>query len=530
MAGGSRPRPRTLEGPLGLSNALPSRIDRVGVLVALAATGVFLLHGFRGNLGQDAAVYAYAGQRVADGVPPYVGILNRSGPLAHLVPGVGALVGRVVGTDDLLAMRVLLALVSVASVWLAYLVARDWCGSRLAGLVAGTTMLTFGGFVHYATYGPREKTTMIFCILLTLWAIGRRRWVTAGVGTALATLTWQGAFFPLVVAALVALLLLPGRRSTLSALGRYLGAGVVVTAVTLLGFWVVGALRAFLEGFLLVNLGYTEQRGLLEAWARVPEILRPVYGWSTVLLIGGSLACVVLAALAARRLDRASPTAVGVVATGAGVLAELGFSLTAFQGWPDALVFVPFAALGTAGVLHLLTRALDARARRAVLAVASVALLVAAAQGSWSTRNTLLEEQREQAHALLAVTGPEATVLSIGSPQPLVLADLDNPIRHQMFLNGMTEFVDDTRPGGLEQLVEDLERIRPTIIAVDRPVTHDWLQPLLAEDYVRLGGSRASVRWFVIDTLSREDVRRARELVHAGPLTTEVPLVGRSGP
>ena len=48
---------------------------------------VYTLRGFHGVLTRDLGVYSYAGQQVADGVPPYLGSLNRAGPLAHVLPG-----------------------------------------------------------------------------------------------------------------------------------------------------------------------------------------------------------------------------------------------------------------------------------------------------------------------------------------------------------------------------------------------------------------------------------------------------------
>ena len=67
----------------------PRRPDPFAGVVALGSLVVFALHGTEGMLSRDLGIYAYAGQQVADGVPPYVGVLNRAGPLAHVLPGVG---------------------------------------------------------------------------------------------------------------------------------------------------------------------------------------------------------------------------------------------------------------------------------------------------------------------------------------------------------------------------------------------------------------------------------------------------------
>ena len=110
-----------------------ARVDPAGPLLALVAGVVYALHGFGHYLSRDLALYAYAGQRVADGVAPYEGVVNRSGPLSHLVPGVGAFLGRLVGVDDLLAMRAFFLVLSMACVWLAYVMGRDLLHSRAAG-------------------------------------------------------------------------------------------------------------------------------------------------------------------------------------------------------------------------------------------------------------------------------------------------------------------------------------------------------------------------------------------------------------
>ncbi|MGI8645872.1 MAG: glycosyltransferase family 39 protein, partial [Nocardioides sp.] len=176
------------------------RPDPVGVIVALAAAGIFVAHGFDGELTRDLGLYAYAGQQVADGVPPYVGLMNRSGPLAHLVPGLGAAVARLVGTDDLLGMRALFLVLSIACVWFVYLLGRDLYDSRLAGVVAAGLLVCVPGVISYATNGPREKTTMMLLLAVALLAATRRRWWWAGVAVALTTLTWQPVFFPALVA------------------------------------------------------------------------------------------------------------------------------------------------------------------------------------------------------------------------------------------------------------------------------------------------------------------------------------------
>src|SRR3712207_5803472 len=120
-----------------------SRLDPLAGLAGVVALAVFLLHRWDSVLSRDLALYSYAGQQVADGVPPYVGVLNRAGPLAHLLPAIGVLAGRTLGVDEVLSMRVFYMLVSVAAVCVTYLLGRDLFASRAAGLATAATLLSF---------------------------------------------------------------------------------------------------------------------------------------------------------------------------------------------------------------------------------------------------------------------------------------------------------------------------------------------------------------------------------------------------
>ena len=118
-----------------LSTAWWRQADPLVLVVGAVSLVVYTLHGFHGALTRDLGVYSYAGQQVADGVPPYLGILNRAGPLAHVLPGVGVLFARVGGFDDVVTMRVVFMLIATACVCTIYLLGRDLFGSRAAGLV-----------------------------------------------------------------------------------------------------------------------------------------------------------------------------------------------------------------------------------------------------------------------------------------------------------------------------------------------------------------------------------------------------------
>lgn len=472
----------------GVTTTSSRRLDPIGPVLGVLSAAFFWLNGFDDLLTRDLALYAYAGQQVAEGVPPYVGVMNRSGPLAHLVPGFGAWLAGVLGADDLMTMRVMMLVLTALIVWASYAVARDSLASRLSGVVAAAFVATIPAVSFYASAGPREKTTMLLLLLGTLWALRHQRWAVAGALLALATLTWQPVFFPGAATALVAILLSPGQRAR--GLLRGTLAGVAVTALFVAYFAAAGALPEALDGFIRIHIADTYQPGFSSdpamAWAGT---LQGLHEW-TYLVVAG---LVLLPAWAAHRVvrllrgqgdDEQRLQDVFLVAAAVGEIAGLVWTYRTYNGWGDALVLVPYAALG----LACLVGALLSSRPRAGRVLATAACLALLAGGTWFALSDTTDDltgQREQVNAVLAVL-PDATMLSIEAPQPLVLGHRVNPTQHQMFRLGLETYVDDTWPGGLQGYAEDIVSERPTIVVIGFGARYEWLMPLEAA-YERFG-------------------------------------------
>lgn len=491
-------------------------LDPIGPALAIVAGVVFWLNGFNGVLSRDLALYAYAGQQVADGVPPYVGVMNRSGPLAHLVPGAGAWLGDLVGVDDLLATRVMMLVASVVVVWLTYLLGRDVFGSRLVGAAAALFVTSIPVFILYAGGGPRDKTTMMLFLTAALVATVRGRWVPAGVCLALATLTWQPAFLPGAATTLVVALLTVGSR--LGAPIRVAVAGTVTTLVFVLGFVVAGALPDALDGFIRIHLTDTYQPGFDNDPDAAWTSLRQAYGLSIHLIVAGLVALPLVAAPGLVRLVRRATTPhrraadVALVAATVGEMVGLAWSYRTFNGFADALVLIPFAALGLAAVTDLMVRHLPRRSGSVLAVVACLALLTGGVRYALRQPDPVLLEQRAEVAAVVEVL-PDASMLSIEAPQPLVLAHRTNPSPHQMFRLGLEKYVDRTWPGGLAGYAAWISQTRPTIVAVGRAARYDWLLPTLRADYVPFGKSPGGWYWYVDRDTAPETVKRLRDSV-----------------
>ncbi|WP_157558947.1 ArnT family glycosyltransferase [Nocardioides sp. Soil774] len=501
------------------------RVDPLTFLVGVVSALVYTLHGFHGALTRDLGVYSYAGQQVADGVPPYVGILNRAGPLAHAIPGVGALVARLFGTDELVTMRVVFMLIATAAVCTIYVLGRDLLGSRAAGLVTAATLLSFHGFIHYASSGPREKTPMTLFVIVALWALTHRRWFTAGVFTSLATLCLQTAFFSTFAAVVAAVMLLLGGAARLRALGRVAVGGLVPVALLAVWFALAGSLREAIDGFYVINRRYTVPNPVTADLERVWLDLDAAYGVTVWLMLAGVVALVLLTvAVAVPRARAAYPALRALPAMTTGLLAGLAWTLKDYDAWPDLFPVLPFAALGVGAAVAVAVRRLPPRPQWAVTAVVAGACVVLGAVYAASARDDTLLDQRQATADVLAQLPDDATITSIEAPQPLVLTGRTNPTRYQMFRSGLQDYMDDTWPGGLDGFRRDLVADGPDLVSVGETVSMTW-RASLQPDYVFVG--RAPMwEWYARASLGEETIARLRTAAGYDP---DDPLA-RTGP
>jgi hypothetical protein len=488
--------PPSQPGPIRLRRGVRS-FDPFVLLVPLVSVLTYALHGFDGTLTRDLALYTYAGQQTADGVPPYLGVLNRAGPLAHAIPAVGILIARLLGTDEVVTTRVFFLLIATATTTAVYLLGRDLLRQRVAGLVAAAVFLGWHGFIQYAADGPREKTPMVLFIVLALWAVTHRRWFTAGIFVSLATLCLQIAFFPTFTATVVAALLVsPGWRARGTALARVAVGGAVPVAVCGIWFALVGSLHQSIEAFLLINARYTQANPPLSDFAVVRADALSSYGavWIGLFIAGILLLWAQGLSATLRRVRRRDPAVLLLAALGVGAVVGLLWNLRDYDSWADLFPLLPFASVGVASLVPLLGRVVPGRALRPAAVVAAVVAVAAALHWSTTTGNDELDEQRDATRAVFAQLPADATLTSVEAPIPLVLTDRTNPTKHQMFRSGLEGYVDDTWPGGLDGFVRDLVDQKPTLVAVGT-TTYDYWRDAISPDYVCVGAAPGWSWW-----------------------------------
>ncbi|GAB3780918.1 glycosyltransferase family 39 protein [Nocardioides ungokensis] len=480
-------------------------------LSCLVPLGVYLPHGFNSALTRDLGVYTYGGQGVADGELPYEAILNRAGPLAHLIPGIGIWLGRQAGMDDLFSARLLNMFISMLCVGVAYLIGRDLYRSRLAGIVSATTLLCIEGFITYSTGGPREKTALVLFVLLAALAMIHRRWGVTGFFIALATLTWQPVFFAAAAGAAVAALLAE-RTGKLKALVLIAIGGIIPTAITIGVYAAAGQLKLFFDDFLIINAEYTRQTSFLDHPGTIWGYMTDAYGWSLYVFIGGLVVQLGLAIAALRGPTRR--TTEGAAQIGFGVVTVVGliWSAKAFNGFPDAFFVLPEAVIGIGGLAALLR----ARTNVRVVLVATLVWVVVATglsvRFSVLNRDDSLLAQRADVRHVMALLPTDATMVTVEAPQPLVLAHKRNLTRYQLFGNGLIDYLEATWPGGAAGYAQWIEQKAPTVITVGDDGPPDWLDPALG-NYARVGNS-GKWAWYLNRDLGPETLTQARDVLH----------------
>lgn len=454
----------------------------VPVAVLLLAVAMYTRFGVGEELRRDESIYAYAGQQLAEGVPPYVSILDPKTPLASILAGLAVAVGRVGGADDLLAIRLLFFVVSCLTVLAVHLAAAWLFRSRAAGVVAAAVFVGFEGFAIDALGGPNAKTPGILFATAATALVVRRHWFAAGMSGALALLVWQ----PLAIYALIAIVA-AGAMSEAGERWRNVARAVAGAAlpgiVTLAYFAAAGALPELVEGAFLLPVTGTERQptALPEHLTHIVRSVVAGYGAGGATLLGAGLAALVVLGLARVRTLRsageplaADPLLVGVLPPLAFIVA---FSLVDFQGYPDAYPLLPPAALGVGGAAALLLAAVERRwpapvagvpVARIGLGLATAALLLVTWTAYSAPRReaTALRRQERDVTAVEDLLLPGERLLALGDPAPLVLSGRRNPLRTIYLAAGVDRWVVETTPGGFEGWTAQIAATDPDAIVI----------------------------------------------------------------
>ncbi|HEX6655857.1 MAG TPA: hypothetical protein VF153_06565, partial [Candidatus Limnocylindria bacterium] len=406
--------------------------DRAALLTAtlfvlVIGLAIFSRGSIDDELSRDESIYAYAGQQLANGVPPYVSILDAKTPLSSMIAGVAVMAGRAGAGNDLTTIRLTFFVISALTVVAVFLASLALSGSVMGALVAAAAFTTFRGFAFDALGGPDAKTPGVLLAAVCTALLVDRRWLLGGMAAGLAVLVWQPLGLYCVTAVVAAWLAADSGRRTRLAL-EALGGVLLPIIATCIYFVAVGAFGSFWESAVLLPITGTV-RPPEDFGTHVTHIVATIlagYGAGGWILLAGLVALValVIGAVWARRarlgaLQR-EPLVTVVLLPLLGITA---FSLVDFQGYPDVYPFLLYGALGIGAAASALFIALERSSRTPLFArgFASVMLLVILV-ATWTSysqpriESTLLPRQRADADAAAALLGPGERLWSLGNP------------------------------------------------------------------------------------------------------------------
>ncbi len=487
------------------------------VLVFALAAIVYSQYGLDYGLSRDNAVTLYSGQRMAEGVPPYVSIFDNRGPLAPMLAGLGVTLANYLNTEDIYTVRVVFFLLGCSTVVSVYLLGSNLLQSRRVGAFAAFTFLGFQSFAQYAASGPEPKVPMVLFQVLSLLLTSRKRWFWAGVCGSLSFLVWLPmAIFPLVTLFLATVQ--PRRGRTTAMVLALAGIGLPLVAVSAY-FWYHDAFGKLLDGSILFNVFYgdREEQSVLSHFLAPVRVALHGYGTAFLPILVGFAMIVYL--LFSRTVRHGS---LGNVLKGdalAPVLLTFPvvvlWSLLDFQWYPDLYVFLPYVAVGFGRFLDLVVRRAEGSEEPALpggmgrlltLGLCAFLVVLAAVNALAGINDRLRSGFAAQKRATAQIEerfGRDARLVSIGVPQVLVLSHRSNPNPHAFIGAGIDQYIHANTPGGFEGWLRELQEYDPDVIAfgktkgVHKQELMSWLRSRYHEERV------GPWRLFVKNTLDK---------------------------
>jgi hypothetical protein len=435
------------------------------------------MYGFDGALLRDYSIYLYSGQRMAEGIPPYISIFDHKGPLSPMIAGLGVMLSKLTGSDDVYTVRVLFFATGCLTVVAVYLLGKSVFRSQVAGFFAALTFLGFYAYGYPAASGPEPKTPMVLFQTLSLLLASQKRWFWAGCFGSLAFLVWQpmGVFSVVVFVLAVSRPKGERRDAVLRALG-----GIATPLLVIVGyFYYYGALGKLLDGVVLFNALYltrgeyttaplasrvlsdpTLSQTLLDPsllWESVNDIVLPYMTMLVPIVIG--LAMII-------RLYFLRPYQYRFVPILLSLPAPFLWAFVDFALSEDFFVYLPYVAIGFgAFAASMIQRAKTPRLVGILLGMLLLGIAIAntfeevnaPAADKLLATNISLSEQREGASQIQKRFGKDIRIASINSPQVLVLLHRENPNPYLFITAGIDRYIDAKEPGGFEGWLRGLE-------------------------------------------------------------------------
>lgn len=503
-------------------------------------TGIYSLQYdiLRQAIPHDTTFHIYAAQQMLEGHPIYRDVAIIKAPLADFASALAILIARMIHISDIMGTRLMSLAVAMAVTGATYFSVRVLFRSRAVGVIAALVMATWNFYGLRAVTGPEPKEFVILFALLALSLLARKHWGWAGACAALSTLAWQPA---LLVQAIVMLFAFTApwleikrattnenMRTALKNSVRALLGFAAPLAIVLLYLVVNNALVAAFNATIGANVvHFNNNQARVPLFQTVDENLAEILTEATQYcfslgeywlvgigglgLLGIGAAQVYKAAVKKKSFLDLDTTPLFLYTIG-----FTAFTLIDFDFCPDLIPLLPVLALGIGWLAIQCARTLSAwlsrisplsdAPRAQMMMSVFVMLFVLMVYGldalDYRITTTTFLDQLQVAETAKTYLAPGDRVLAFGNAIVLIELHMQNAskILHLGSKSGLGVLA--SEPGGVQGMIDALDRDPPKLIVLARETYPTWTDPFyawLAQRYDQMDYfGRANMRFFLL--------------------------------
>jgi hypothetical protein len=429
----------------------------------------------------DTAIYDYLAQSILRGQMPYRDAVEMKSPGSVYLSAAAMLIGRLVGINDVIAVRLLCILLTGLFAAVLYLVAESYLQNRRAAIVAFLFPLMVPRFLEMLNSGTQPKSPMMIFGLLTLLCIRKDRPFAAGVCSMLSCICWQPGLLFAGTAFLMFSRYLTSWRD-LRVL-KLIGGSIIPLAILAVYFHLRGALWDLWSWTIVFNYSVFAPESTRTLAESVGHILRV-----TARTFRSYLVCVVIGVAGGiwmtidqvrTRLLRRDATAMYLEALLIPVLVYALFCLVNFQSGPDLIPFFPFIGIGmgwlfvkVSGLLSS-SRTMQGRYSRwagfLTQAAAALMLLAALARGAlYRLEGWTFKTQQQKIYEIGSLIGPDDRIYVHGTVEVLVILNRPNANPYIALDGGADLYIASRKPGGFDDVIREIESAKPKLVFISR--------------------------------------------------------------
>jgi hypothetical protein len=455
------------------------------VFVFLFATVLMLFYRPFSQLeGGDSAIYDYIAQSILRGQLPYRDVVDIKGPASVYLSAAAVAVGRLIGMQDVIAIRLFHVLMVGLLAALTFRVGVVFMRSRFIGVIAALLPLVSPAMIEMLIGGTQPKLPMMIFGLASLLLVAKDHPFRAGLCGMMACLCWQPGLMFAGAAFLIFSKYLTSWRD-LRAVKVVIGAALPL-AIVVLYFHAQGALGDLWSYAIVYNysvFGPEARQPLNDAGSHLWTIIRRVFDRKTIFLIIALAGLVVYIAERIHvKFKHGWQHELFRDAVIWPALVYLIFTFVNFQAGPDLIPFLPFIGLFAAWAFAKAGQ-LIARYAPAQLAdykphigdlvlggsLAVVLALVVWPALRYRAGGETLQKQIAEVNVIAAQLQPDDKVYSHGTIGMLVLMNRPN-MNPYVFLDwDMDTFIAARKyNGSFQALIDEMEAEKPKIVGISR--------------------------------------------------------------